>query len=321
MYSSNLYNEHCLAKNRKHTVKYAVEFKASGLTRDVGNNKASIEYNEANLYIPLDINVDVKKTNMTRGSDLKLNWFDGERQNVASYEKKMPNHLSMNNKITNISPIYQSIIGEANDEFSLILSMICTPTQIDNIFAADTKPQCTGAELNDMEKADCSCCMLREMFDQMGESTNATVCETLLDESSQVISDLSLLAYYDGGIQVKQAGDEKYSTGSENFVETLYNQTLIYSPVIQSHTINDLLFGYPSAYVGKIVPTMYFAHAVKVMKDNGINSRTQAAKELLTGNMDDFLPFKLGDISLYTKKVGSVSMNFYYIEVVKCQFI
>lgn len=294
---------------KKHTVKYAVEFKASGLTRDVGNNKASIEYNEANLYIPLDINVDVKKTNMTRGSDLKLNWFDGERQNVASYEKRMPNHLSMNNKITNISPIYQSIIGEANDEFSLILSMVCTPTQINNIFAADTKPQCTDAELNDMEKADCSCCMLREMFDQMGGSTNATVCETLLDESSQVISDLSLLAYYDGGIQVKQAGDEKYSTSSENFVETLYNQTLIYSPVIQSHTVNDLLFGYPSAYVGKIVPTIYFAHAVKVMKDNGINSRIQAAKELLTGNMDDFLPFKLGDISLYTKKVGSVCLN------------
>jgi hypothetical protein len=53
---------------------------------------------------------------------------------------------------------------------------------------------------------------------------------------------------------------------------------------------------------------MYFAQAVKIMKDNGINSRIQAAKELLTGNMDDFLPFKLGDISLYTKKVGSVSI-------------
>jgi hypothetical protein len=277
------------------------------LTRDTGNNKASIEYNEANLYIPLDINVDVTKTNLTRGSDLKLNWFDGERQNVASYEKKMPNHLSMNDRITNISPIYQSLIGEANDEFSLILSLVCTPTQIDNIFAADTKPQCTDSELNDMEKNNCSCCMLREMFDQMGGSINATVCETLLDESTQIISDLSLLAYYDGGVQVKQAGEKKYSS-AENFVGTLYNQTKIYSPVIQSHTVNDLLFGYPSAYVGKIVPSMYFAQAVKIMKDNGINSRIQAAKELLTGNMDDFLPFKLGDISLYTKKVGSVSI-------------
>lgn len=277
------------------------------MTRDTGNNKASIEYNEANLYIPLDINVDVTKTNLTRGSDLKLNWFDGERQNVASYEKKMPNHLSMNDRITNISPIYQSLIGEANDEFSLILSLVCTPTQIDNIFAADTKPQCTDSELNDMEKNNCSCCMLREMFDQMGGSINATVCETLLDESTQIISDLSLLAYYDGGVQVKQAGEKKYSS-AENFVGTLYNQTKIYSPVIQSHTVNDLLFGYPSAYVGKIVPSMYFAQAVKIMKDNGINSRIQAAKELLTGNMDDFLPFKLGDISLYTKKVGSVSI-------------
>mmetsp|Transcript_10984 Transcript_10984/g.20517 ORF Transcript_10984/g.20517 Transcript_10984/m.20517 type:complete len:963 (+) Transcript_10984:178-3066(+) len=294
---------------KKHAVKYAVEFKASGLTRDSTNNKASIEYNEANLYIPMDINVDVKKTNMTRGSDLKLNWSNGERQNVASYEKKMPAHLSMTDRITNISPIYQSVIGEANDEFSLILSMVCTPSQINNIFAADTKPQCTNTELNDMEKADCSCCMLKEMYDGMQVSINATVCETFLDESSQIISDLSLLAYYDGGVQVKQAGEKKYSGTGEDFGETLYNQTAIYSPIIQSHTVNDMLFGYPSAYVGKIVPRIYLAQAIKIMKDNGINSRTQAAKELLTGNMDDLLPFKLGDISLYTKKVGSVCLN------------
>lgn len=294
---------------KKHAVKYDVSFKPSGLTRDTGNNKASIEYNEANLYIPLDINIDVKRTNMTRSTDLKLMWLGGQRLDVASYEKKMPNHLSMKDSVTSLSPIYQSILGEVNDEFSLILSLVCTPSQINNIFEADTKKQCSDTELNDMEQSGCSCCMLREMYDKLQGPIGVVVCETLLDESSEIVSELSQLAYYDGGVKVKQAGDTKYSS-NEIFLRTFDNQTDVYSPIIQSHTVNDLLFGFPSAYVGSIVPKIYMAQAVKALKDSsGIVSRTQAAKELLTGNMDDLLPFKLGDVSLYTKKVGSVCLN------------
>ena len=287
-------------------MKYGVSFVASGLTRDTANNKASIEYNEANLYIPLDINVDVKKSNMTRGADLVLKWSNGDRRDVTSYEKKMPNHLSMSDKITNLSPIYQSLIGEANDEFSLILSLVCTSHQINNILSADIKPQCTEEELFDMEKTDCSCCMLKEMYDEQNGMIDAIVCESLLDESSELISELSRLAYYDGGVNVKQTGEKKILS-DDSFAGTFYNHTKIYSPVIQTHTVNDLLFGFPSAYVGKIAPLMFFAQARQVMKDNGIDSRTQTAKELLTGNMDEFLPMMIGDISLYTKKVGSVS--------------
>jgi len=290
---------------RKHTIKYGVTFKTSALTADTTNAKAAIEFNEADLYIPLDKNTDVKRTKMTRGDDLSLTWSAGEIEDVASYEKTMLSHLSMNDEITNLSPIYQSIIGEANDELSLILSMVCTPKQIENIFDADTKAQCTNIELNDMEKEDCSCCMMRDMH---VAQPGVIVCDSVLKDSDKLVSDLSLLAYYDGGVAIKQAGETEY-TGNGLFVETMHKQKTIYSPVVQTHTVNESLFGHPSAYIGKVIPTMYFAQALKIMKDKGFNSRSDTAKEILIGSMDDSLPIKIGDVALYTKNVGTVSKD------------
>ena len=296
---------------RKHTIKYGVAFKASALTADTTNAKSAVEFNEANLYIPLDKNTDVKKTKMTRGDDLSLTWSDGETEDVASYEKTMLTHLSMNDEITNLSPIYQSIIGEANDELSLILSMVCTPKQIENIFAADTKTQCSNDELNDMEQEECSCCMMREMYVAQSEPNDVIVCDSVLKDSDKLVSDLSLLAYYDGGVAIKQAGETEY-TGNGIFVQTMHKQTQIYSPVIQTHTVNEWLFGHPSAYIGKVIPTMYFAQALKTMKDKGFDSKSDTAKELLIGSMDDILPIKIGDVALYTKNVGTVSKDHAY---------
>jgi hypothetical protein len=260
------------------------------------------------MYIPLDKKMDVTSTEITRdASDLSLSWSSSKRNAVASYEKMMPSHLSMKDKITNLSPIYQSLLGEVNDEFTLVLSLVCTPKQIENILSANTKAQCLPAELNDMEKDDCSCCMLRDMYVSEGEPAGVQVCDDHLIESGDIMSELSLLAYYDSGVVVKEAGEKMYS-GTSAFNETAHKQTKIYSPVIQSHTVDEILFGHPSAYMGKVIPQIYFAEAHKAMKENGINDVKETATELLTGGMDGTLPIELGDIASYTKKVGSVSV-------------
>lgn len=267
----------------------------------------AIEYNVADMYIPLDRNMDVKSTEITRdASDLSLSWSSSTRNTVASYDKMMPSHLSMKDKITNLSPMYQSLLGEVNDEYTLVLSTVCSPKQVQNIFSANTIAQCLESELKDIEVENCSCCMLRDMYVSEGEPAGVQVCDELLMESGDIMSGLSLLAYYDSGVVVKEAGEKMFS-GDGNFVETSHKQTEIYSPVIQSHTVDELMFGYPSAYMGKVIPNLYFAQAHKVMKDNGVNNPAEAAAELLTGGMDGALPIELGDIAAYTKNVGSVS--------------
>jgi len=271
------------------------------------SGNGAIEYNDADMYIPLDKKMDVKSTEIIRDpSNLSLSWSSSARNLVTSYEKMMPNHLSMKDKITNLSPMYQSLLGEVNDEFTLVLSMECTPKQIENIFSANTKAQCTTAELNDMDKEDCSCCMLRDMHVSAGSPLGVQFCDEHLIESGSIMSDLSLLAYYDSGVVVKEVGDKMFS-GASNFVETAHKQKEVYSPVIQSHTVNEILFGHPSAYMGQVIAKLYFAQAHKTMKANGINNTTETATELLTGGMDGTLPIELGDIASYTKKVGSVS--------------
>ena len=119
---------------------------------------------------------------------------------------------------------------------------------------------------------------------------------------------LSLLAYYDGGIAIKEKGDDKYD-GSGKFDKTTHKQDKIYTPLVQSHSINDILFGYPSAYIGKVIPKVYFAKGEKIMKDAGVENPTgkQIGTEMLTGEMDSKLPFKVGNIAAYTKDVGAVS--------------
>lgn len=244
---------------------------------------------------------------MSRGDDLSLSWDDSKRKTVSSYDKSLPTHLSMSDKITNLAPAYLSALGEANDELSLVLAMICTPDQVDNIHAAFSKGQCTSTQLNDMSQTECACCMLDDEFKARGNPAAFKSCSSHLDDEGDIISTLSLLAYLDSGVAVKDSGETKYS-GSGTFTQTTHKQDKIYSPLIQSHTINDLLFGYPSAYIGKAIPQVYFAEGKKIMKDSGVSdpSRNQIFKEMLTGNMDDKLPFNFGDMAAYTKDVGAV---------------
>ena len=294
---------------RKHSIKYNIAFKESALT-DAGepNENGAIEYDVADAYIPLDKNVDVTST-MTRSDDLSLSWSDSDRKSLASYEKVVPSHLSMSDNITNISPAYLSLLGEANDEFMMILSMSCTPDQIKNIHDANSRSQCTSSQLNKMSESECTCCMLHDEYEAKGGvASGFTSCSSYLKDDGNVMSTLSFLAHIDGGIAIKEKGDPKYF-GSGNFTETKHKQDKIFTPIIQKHTVNDLLFGYPSAFIGKAVPNMYFAEGEKIMKDSGITnpSKKQIGTEMLTGNMDDKLPFKIGNLASYTKDVGAVS--------------
>lgn len=294
-------------RSRKHTFKYGVSFKQSTLTSDAANSNSAIEFNEGHLYIPLDQNTNVKATKMVRSeSDLSLSWEDGTIEDVASYNKETPAHLSMTDEITNLSPIYQSLLGEVNDELSLALSFVCTPAQIENILSADTKAQCLENEMNDMSKVDCSCCMTKAMYVSKGSPVGVTVCDEILKDSDVIMSDLSRLAYYDGGVVVKEAGEEEY-TGGASFVKTLYEQDKIYSPVIQTHSVNDWLFGHPSAYMGKVLPSIYMSKAKELLSGQ-TSDNEDVAKEILTGQLDSELPFPLGDLATYTEQVGAVSM-------------
>ncbi len=297
---------------RKHSIKYNIAFKESSLT-EAGepDENGAIEYDVADAYIPLDKNIDVAST-MSREKDLSLSWSNSKRKTLASYDKATPKHLSMSDTITNLSPVYLSLLGEGNDEFSLILSMKCTTEQIKNIHEVDSKSQCTTSQLNKKSESSCACCMLHDEYEAKGGATSGyTSCNSYLDEEDTLLSTLSFLAYLDGGIAIKEKGEPKYY-GSGKFTETKHKQEKIYTPIIQEHTINDLLFGYPSAYVGKAISNMYFAEGEKIMKDANINnpSRNQIATEMLTGNMDDKLPFKVGNLASYTKDVGSVSAAF-----------
>lgn len=295
---------------KKHSIKNNIGFKVSTLT-DAGEPEVNgaIEYDEADAYIVLDKNTDVTST-MARADDLTLSWASSQRKTVTSYDKSMSSHLSMSDEITNLSPVYLSALGEANDELSLILSMSCTPAQVANIPLAGSKGQCDANQLNDMSVTDCACCMLHDEYEALGSPADFVSCNAHLDDEGPVLSTLSLLAYYDGGVAIKDAGEPKYD-GSGNFAQTVYKQDKIYTPLIQSHTVNDLLFGYPSAYIGKAIPNLYFAKGKKIMQDAGIANPTNAqiATEMLTGSMDDELPFQLGNMAAYTKDVGAVCLS------------
>jgi len=115
---------------------------------------------------------------------------------------------------------------------------------------------------------------------------------------------LSLLASQDGGVSVKAAGEKKYDGSGNVFTATLFGKTEIHTALIQSHTINDLMFGYPSAFLGRVA---YYAQTEQAQKSLASPvSSTELAKRMLTGQMDADLSFKLGNIAEYTSKVGSI---------------
>jgi hypothetical protein len=96
----------------------------------------------------------------------------------------------------------------------------------------------------------------------------------------------------------------KYDGSGSAFTATLFGRTNVHTALIQSHTINDLMFGYPSAYLGWVAFRAQLMQARKSLTSP--LSSTELSKRLLTGKMDADLSFKLGNIANYTSKVGSV---------------
>lgn len=306
---------------KKFSIRHDVAFAASTLTdAEQPNANGAVEYDVANAYIVLDQDTAITSNLQRSTADLSLDW-SGTAAELASHpllEKTMPSHLAMSDEITNLSPPFLSVLGAFNDEFNLILSLSCTAEQIANIDSAGTntgggdKAQCSASQMNDFAETDCACCMHDVAYQANVGGAQATFlnCNDFLDEeSSTAVSTLSLLAQYDGGVAVKESGEAKYDGSGDNFIQTMYEQTTIYSPLIQTHTVNDMTFGYPSAVVGKIVPAALLSTAEKVHYDANDSARgttVDVATAMLTGQMDDSLPFALGDVAAYTKTVAAV---------------
>jgi len=298
-------------KLKKHFVAYNVVQTPSPLTdASDPDPKGSLKYSTANAYLVLDRDV-VATSNLKRTQDLTVTTSSDSKITLPVTKRALAEHLSMNDRITNLSPDYISFLGAMNDEVNMILSLYCTSAQIENI-SVDGKAQCNGDEIGNIS-ADCACCMLDDEFklgtsrSNDGSSPNFVNCNTLFDDEGPVISTLSLLASYDGGVPIKAAGEKKYDGSGNDFASTIYGQTDIYTALIQSHTVNDLMFGYPSAYLGRIAYQAQFSQARESAPLS--SSEAEVSKLMLTGAMDSNLSFKLGDVASYTSDVAKVCFS------------
>lgn len=286
---------------RKHSVAYNVDQKPSALTGDANPDpKGNLEYSTANAYLVLD--KDIKATtNLQRNDDLSLAFSDS-KVTLPETKRALASHLSMSDSVVNYSPDYLSLLGTFNDEVNLILSLECTADQIANIDVAG-KSQCSDSQLGDSSASTCACCMMDSDY-KLATSRNTGVppayknCNSFFDDESNTMSTLSLLASQDGGIAVKSAGEKKYD-GSGDLASGNF-----YTALIQEHSVNDLLFGYPSAFLGKVAFQAQMDQAKKSLS-SGLSS-VELSKRMLTGQMDSDLSFKLGDVAQYTSDVGSV---------------
>ena len=267
--------------------------------------KGNLEYSTANAYLVLD--QDVKATsNLERNADLSLS-FSGNKVSLPATKRALAAHLSMKDSIVNFSPDYMSFLGEMNNEVNMILSFQCTSEQIANI-GVSGKAQCDDDELGVISATNCACCMMDDEFAlatsrNTGVPPDYTNCNSYFDDEGPILSTLSLLASHDGGVAVKTAGEKKYDGSGDAFSSTLFGQTEIHTALVQRHTINDLMFGYPSAYLGRVA---FMTQMEKAKKLAPFQSDTELAKKMLTGKMDGDLPFKLGNMGEYTSHVGSV---------------
>jgi hypothetical protein len=298
-------------KLQKHTVAYDVTQSPSPLTdASDPDPKGSLKYSTANAYLVLDRDVTATST-LKRNADLTVTTSSDSKITLPVVKKALADHLSMNDHVTNFSPEYISFLGAMNDEVNLMLSLYCTSAQIGNTGVAG-KAQCTGEEFGDIS-ANCACCMLDDEYQletsrsSTGSSPNYVNCNSLFDDEGPVISTLSLLASYDGGVAIKAAGETKYDGSGSNFASTMFGQTEIHTALIQSHTVNDLMFGYPSAYLGRIA---YQAQLSQAQEAAPLSStKAEVSKLMLTGAMDSDLSFKLGDVAGYTSDVGKVCFS------------
>lgn len=293
---------------RKHSVAYDVSQSPSSLTNAAEPDpKGNLEYSTANAYLVLDRDTQAT-TNLLRKEDLSLAFSSDSKVTLPETKRVLATHLSMSDSVVNYSPDYLSLLGAFNDEANLILSLQCTADQIANIGAVG-KAQCTDEQLGDSSVSTCACCMMDNDY-KLATSRGTGVppayknCNSFFDDEGSTISTLSLLASHDGGIAVKSAGEKKYDGSGDDFTATALGQTEIFTALIQNHTVNDIMFGFPSAYLGKVAFLAQVDQAKKSLTSP--LSSVELSKRMLTGQMDSDLSFRLGDIAQYTSDVGSV---------------
>jgi hypothetical protein len=294
---------------RRHSVAYDVSQTPSSLTdASDPHPKGSLKYSIANAYLVLDKDITAT-SNLKRETDLSISTAES-KVTLPAIARELASDLSMNDSVTNFSPDYLSFLGAMNDEVNMIFSIHCTTEQIANIGGG--KAQCSGAELGDIS-ADCACCMLDDEYQLAaqraidGSPPPFTNCNSYFNDEGPAISILSRLASLDGGVSIKVAGEKKYDGSGDNFASTLYGETEIHTALMQSHTINDLMFGHPSAYLGRVA---YLAQRLQAKEDSPASfTMTDVSRAMLTGAMDDDLSFKLGNVASYTSDVGKVCVS------------
>ena len=77
-----------------------------------------------------------------------------------------------------------------------------------------------------------------------------TDCASFTGEDSKVMGLVNLLSQIDGGTVVKKMGDKAHNVAGGMFTVTAFNEPRFYAPLIQTHSANDIFYGYPSAIVG-----------------------------------------------------------------------
>merc|ERR1712176_285558 len=161
----------------------------------------------------------------------------------------------------------------------MILRLVCSPKQVDNIFNAHPNggnPQCTTSQLKDPKEVNCACCMLDDTYVMLktqhgGAEPAYTNCNTYFDDSGVPMSVLNLLAYLDNGVAIKESGDEKFDGSGSSFTADYFGLEKFYTPIIQTHSVNELLFGYPSVGIGLFLPTSLLPSALDA-SDSGLTT-------------------------------------------------
>lgn len=298
---------------KQYQVNFDINFKPSTLTASISPNpNGTIEFKVANAYVVLDADTELSSSLIKRPNST-LSTTDTNKINLGTQRRMIPSSLSMNDEITSLSPAYLTLLKGATSEFTLILSLMCSSSQIANIPNAGPggAPQCSPLQWLDPQENACACCMLSDTYDLVALSDpnlQYTKCNDLLEETTPVMSTLSLLASYDGGVPIKSSGDPKFDGSGEQFKMTLYGQDKFYTPLIQTHSINDLMFGYPSALIGSLLAwwTITPAYLGMMASDSKV-TKVAVAKMVLGGQLDGVLPIKVGNMARYTNNVGSVS--------------
>ena len=109
-------------------------------------------------------------------------------------------------------------------------------------------------------------------------------CNAFLSEDSSFVSLVSMLNDIDGGIAVKSSGDAA-RTDTGLFQATAFGNPNLHTGLIQTHSANDNLYGYPSALLGLLLPSVIL----------GLQGEDDAVKKVA-----------MADIATYTKSFNDV---------------